>query len=83
MPQAGWAGIKNGRLLKLAATAFDVLITVDRNLSFQQNLDGLEIAVVVLRAKSNRFEDLRPLVPKVLSALASIELGGVEVVNEV
>ena len=48
VPQMGWAGIKNGQLLALAGVEFDVFITVDRNLSFQQNLSQFNIAVIVL-----------------------------------
>jgi hypothetical protein len=75
VPQAGWAGIKNGELLKLVENDFDVFVTVDRNLSYQQNLAQLRIAVVVLRAKSNRFQDLLPLVPKILMVLNAIRRG--------
>jgi len=55
--QMGWSSIKNGELLALAAGEFDVFVTVDRNLSFQQNLPAFAIAVVVLRASSNRLAD--------------------------
>ena len=75
VPQAGWAGIKNGALLKLAESEFDVFVTVDQNLSFQQNLGSIAIAVVVLCAKSNRFEELLPLVPKILAVLTTIKRG--------
>jgi hypothetical protein len=61
--QMGWAAIKNGELLALAEQQFDVFVTVDRNLSFQQNLAALSIALVVLHARTNRLADLRPLVP--------------------
>ena len=54
VPQMGWAGIKDGQLLVLAAEEFDVFITVDRNLSFQQNIPQFDIAVIVLQAPSNR-----------------------------
>ncbi|MCL1469237.1 DUF5615 family PIN-like protein [Argonema antarcticum] len=67
--QMGWAGTKNGQLLALAAAEFDIFITVDRNLSFQQNLPEFDIAVIVLQASSNRLADLTPLIPKVLGAL--------------
>lgn len=67
--EAGWAGIKNGALLALAATRFDVLLTVDRNLEYQQNFSGLTIAVIVVDASSNDIEVLRPLMPKVREAL--------------
>lgn len=77
VPQAGWAGIKNGKLLRLAEVRFDVFITADRNLSFQQNLGGLGLSVVVLGAPSNRYEDLLPLVPRVLEAFGKIRPGEV------
>ena len=81
VPQAGWAGIKNGKLLKLAEASFDVFITVDRNLSFQQNLSVLKVAVVVLAAKSNRYQDLLPLVPQILETLKVIQRGEVVVIG--
>ena len=61
VPQMGWAGIKNGQLLAQAQAEFDVFITVDQNLSFQQNLSQFDIAVIVLQASSNRLADLKPL----------------------
>ena len=73
VPQAGWAGIQNGELLRLAQAQFDVFVTVDRNLSFQQHLSQFTIAVIVLQAPMNRLKDLSPLLPQlqrmVLSAL--------------
>ncbi|MDM9384830.1 DUF5615 family PIN-like protein [Chlorogloeopsis sp. ULAP01] len=75
VPQMGWAGLKNGQLLALAKAEFDVFITVDRNLSFQQNLPQFEIAVIVLQAPSNRLADLMPLAPKVLAILATVVKG--------
>ena len=65
----GWAGIKNGRLLALAAAEFDVLITSDRNVEFQQNLATLPIAILVIVARSNRMVDVQPLAPDILKAL--------------
>lgn len=62
VPQAGWAGIKNGESLSKAQAHFDVFITVDRNLAFQQNVSQFTIAVIVLQAPTNRLKDLRPLV---------------------
>ena len=81
VPQMGWATIKNGELLALAEKEFDVFITVDRNLSFQQNLPKFNIAVLVLRTHSNRLADLKPLIPKVLSILPSLAKGKAEVVG--
>lgn len=65
----GWGGVTNGRLLALAVVEFDVLITVDRNLSFQQHLPNHDIAVILLTARSNRIADLIPLVPRLREAL--------------
>jgi hypothetical protein len=74
---AGWAGVKNGRLLRHAEGDFDVLITVDRNLSFQQRLIDFRLAVIVLKAPSNRLQDLVPLVPRVLQTIPTIAPGSV------
>jgi len=71
----GWSGIKNGQLLSLAGSEFDVFITVDRNLSFQQNLPQFDVAVIVLCAYSNRLADLLPLAPLVLEALGRVQKG--------
>ncbi|MEG4942365.1 hypothetical protein QUA80_19480 [Microcoleus sp. F4-D5] len=75
VPQMGWAGVKNSQLLALAQVEFDVFITVDRNLSFEQNLPQFDIAVIVLQASSNRLADLKPLVPKILAILATATKG--------
>jgi hypothetical protein len=78
VPQMGWAGVKNGALLTLAEKEFDVFITVDRNLSFQQHLPEFNIAVLVLHATSNRLADLRPLAPSILSTLPTLTKGEAE-----
>ena len=71
VPQMGWAGTGNGVLLGLAAdSGFDALLTVDRGFAHQQNLDNLPLPVVILLAASNRPDDLRPLVPKVIGVLS-------------
>ena len=76
VPEAGWAGKKNGELLSLAQNAgFQVFVSLDQGIEFQQNLTGRNIAVVLLRAKSNRLPDLIPLAGKILMSLSSIELG--------
>ena len=64
-----WDGKKNGELLRLAEQEFDVFLTVDRNLSRQQNISKFQITAVVLAARSNRIEDLVHLVPEILKAL--------------
>lgn len=79
--QMGWSTIKNGELLTMAAKEFDVFVTVDRNLSFQQNLPGFSIAVIVLRAKSNRLSELQPLVPELLASILTAKPGMVTYVG--
>jgi hypothetical protein len=79
--QMGWSAIENGELLALAAREFDVFVTVDRNLSFQQHLPAFTIAVIVLRAISNRLADLQPLVPQLLTSIPAAERGAVTYVG--
>lgn len=79
--QMGWTAIKNGELLALASAHFDAFVTVDRNFAFQQDVPGLRIAVVVLRAKSNRLSDLRPLMPGLLTKLDSAQRGTVTIIE--
>lgn len=79
--QMGWATIKNGELLALAAQQFDAFVTVDRNLSFQQNLAAFPIAVLVLRARTNRLADVRPLIPALLAALDSLKPGVAQLIE--
>jgi hypothetical protein len=80
--QMGWATAKNGELLKLAERAFDAFVTVDRNLSFQQNLPSFSIAVFVLRARTNRLSDLRSLVPQLLARLTAAGQGTVTYIGD-
>lgn len=72
----GWTGIANGRLLVLVAQSFAVFVRTDRNLSFPQNLQVLPIAVIVLRARTNRLADLFPLVPELLAVIPAAPAGG-------
>ena len=71
----GWAGVKNGALLRLANGQFDALLTVDQGIEYQQNVSGLGIGVVVMIAPSNDVDDLRPLLPGVEAALAKLRPG--------
>ncbi len=79
--QMGWSTIENGELLALAEKEFDVFVTVDRNLSFQQHLPAFTIAVIVLRAVSNRLADLQPLVPELLASIPEAKRGAVSYVG--
>jgi hypothetical protein len=66
-PECGWAGRRNGELLRLDVSGFDVFLTVDRKLQYQQNVSEFDLAVVVLLAHSNSIFDIRPLIPEILS----------------
>jgi hypothetical protein len=76
-PEVGWAGVTNGDLLSQAQQRFDALVTVDQSLPFQQDLSRFSIAVLVLRARSNRLTDLRGLIPQLLQALPVAKRGEV------
>lgn len=73
--QMGWNETVNGALLRLAEQQFDVLVTTDKNLSFQQNVVRFNIGVVVLRARSSRLLHLRELVPTLLKVLPGVKSG--------
>jgi hypothetical protein len=75
VPEMGWAGKENGELLGLAESLFDVFVTVDQKLKYQQSVSGRAIAVVVLVAKRTKIEFLRPLVPKLEQALSEVKPG--------
>jgi predicted nuclease of predicted toxin-antitoxin system len=75
--QAGFKGLKNGNLLRAADGKFEVLITVDKNIEYQQNTAALPLAIVILAATSNRLESLLPLIPDALKVLGTIKTGDV------
>ena len=75
VPEMGWASKRNGELLGLAEVDFDVFLTVDRNLSFQQDVARVKLAVVVLVAKGNRHKDLQPLMAELLDVLVGVVPG--------
>ena len=75
VPLIGWAGMKNGQLLRQAEAEFDAFITMDRGIYHQQNLAGMKLIVIALKAKTNRLADTKPLMPPTLTALASANAG--------
>jgi hypothetical protein len=77
VPRIGWAGLKNGQLLARAQKDFDVLITMDGSMASQQNLSKISLAIVALRARSNRLADTSPLMSKVLAMLPTLKPGKV------
>lgn len=77
VPEMGWAGIKNGALLRLMEPIFDSFITIDGNMQYQQNLGSMRIGVIVLVAPDNTIETLQPLAPEILQAIEDIQPGNV------
>ena len=77
VPQRDWAGLKNGDLLAKAQVEFDLFVTVDRNLAFQQNLTSFNLGVIILHAPSNRLEDLLPLVQPLVEIIDNVQPGQV------
>ena len=78
VPEAGLAGKKNGSLLDLAeSVGFEVFVTMDKGLEYEQNLAGRSIAILILRAKSNRLADVLPLVPELLRSMKLVRKGEV------
>lgn len=73
--ERGWSGIKNGQLLALAESEFDVFLTVDQNLKYQQNLESFDIGIILLIAINNRLKTLLPLMPETREALENIKTG--------
>ncbi|HEX7051140.1 MAG TPA: hypothetical protein VF188_13110 [Longimicrobiales bacterium] len=73
----GWKGMKNGELLRAAAEHFDVFVTLDGNLPYQQNLGEHDLAVVVLRPRSQALEHLEELVPGLERVLPTLSSGDV------
>lgn len=72
--QAGWSGIENGELLRLASGDYEVFLTIDQRLAQQQQIPPC-LAVITLEAVTNRIESLRPLVPAILKALNAVKMG--------
>jgi predicted nuclease of predicted toxin-antitoxin system len=81
--EMGWSGKTNGQLLALAEGQFQVLITMDQGMEYEQNLIGRRLALLILCAPSNKVEDLAPVVPAALAALPSLQPGQVVEVGSV
>lgn len=81
VPEQGWAGLGDGDLLRRAEWWFDVLVTMDHSLPYQQNLPAFEVAVVVLKAQSSAFRDVVELMPKVNEEIRRATVGKATVVG--
>ncbi len=79
--EARLKGLKNGRLLQAMSGHFDVLVTVDQNLQYQQNLSAYTLAIVVLKARRSTYPMLKPLIPELLEHLGTMNPGEVIVVS--
>jgi hypothetical protein len=79
--EAEFKGLKNGRLLQAASGRYEVLVTVDQNLQYQQNLENLAVAVIVLKARRSTYPELKPLMPRVLETLERIKPGEIVVLS--
>ena len=77
VPEMGWAAKENGDLLRLASDRFDVFITADQRLNYQQDVSRFPIAVVVLVARRNKIEFLLPLAPELRRVLPQVQPGNV------
>jgi hypothetical protein len=81
VPRRGWAGIRNGDLLVLAEQEFDAFVTVDRKLASQQDLAKFRIPVLLIRARTNRLEHIRPLAGELLEKLPGASVGVLNVIG--
>ena len=79
--QLGWEHVDDGELLSLAATQFDVFLTVDKDLRYQQNIAAFDIAVIVLRGRTTRLGDLRELLMPLQDALRTARPGELRILN--
>ena len=79
--EIGWQDLDDRPLLESANGSFDVLITTDQNLPYQQNLSRYSLSIIILVARTNRLEDLLPLVSNVLKALEKIQPGEIEEIS--
>ena len=77
----GWRGLKNSELLHRTQGNFEVLVTMDRNLEFQQSIASLDLSIVLVLAHSNRMFHLRPLVPAILDAIEAAQPGELRTVG--
>ena len=79
--EMGWSGLKNGRLLSQASKEFDVFVTMDGNIPYQQNLKSLTLGIVLIKARSNRRDALKPMMDKVNEAAKEVTAGTLIIVQ--
>lgn len=79
--EQGWAAFQNGNLLRRAAENFDVIVTIDQRMRYQQNVQLMNIAVVVIEIPDTRLVKLRLLLPEIREAIANVGPGQIAVVT--
>jgi len=80
--KSGWAGLKNGKLLEKVSGLYEILLTIDKRFGHEQKIPA-DVAVVTVRARSNRIQDLKPVVPEILTALKEAKAGKVTSVGRI
>jgi predicted nuclease of predicted toxin-antitoxin system len=81
VPEMGWSSKKNGELLALMSGQFEVFVTADQNLMYQQNLTEISFAIVILAALKNTLEYRRPLIPQALEQLEDLQPGDIVIIS--
>ena len=80
--EMNWSGLKNGSLMKVAAEEnFDVLLTIDKNLEFQQNMNKYQLMIVVLDVQKSKIENLLELLPKFKEQIKDFEKGNIYLIE--
>ena len=79
--EEGWSSVQNGELLLRAARTFDVFVTADQRLQYQQNIPQFDIGVVVIAARDTRLPHLQLLLPQLRSAILNVTPGSVVIVS--
>jgi predicted nuclease of predicted toxin-antitoxin system len=79
--EEGWGSFKNGQLLRRAETTFEVLVTADRRMQFQQNLSSFSIGIVVIRTPRLRLQTLLPIIEELRIAIATVKPGELVIIN--
>lgn len=80
--EMGWTSLKDGKLMKIAIEAgFDIMLTVDKNLQYQQNLQEYDISIVVFDVLFNRLQNFVPLIPQFIKLESKLEKRKAYVIN--
>jgi len=81
--EQGWSAVQNGELLRRASESFDVMVTADQRLQFQQNIALFDLGIVIIVAVDTRLPNLRTLLPQLRSAIANVQPGSFSIVRAI